>query len=471
MSRLIDRFRPTTPAAGDDGEEVRYSLDQLIQQINYLGNSYPIGLQTSMRSNDAGEEADVHFSNLVNNAYRTGGPVFACVQARAALFSEARFQWQNFVDGRPGDLFGTPALALLEEPWPGGTTGDLLIRAEQDVSLGGNWFVRHHRGRLWRLRPDWITIVLGSQMDVDNIDEAIDAEVVGYLWGKPGSKNKVRLLPEEVIHWAPIPDPEVLYRGMSWVAPVIREVQADQEAVVHKHQFFRNSATPNLVVLPDASVSYDEFKEFVRDFRDQHEGAWNAYRTLFLGGGSKVETVGLSMKDMEYSKVQGIGETRIAAAANVPAIIAGFSQGLEAATYANYGQARRKFGDHFARPQWRSVAGAIAPILDPRPRQPSRLWYDDRDIAFLREDRDMEAKIHQTDAITVRQLIEAGYQPNAAVAYVRTGNPAVLVDQHSGLMSVQLNPPGVSVGDNGELPGEDDVPADPELVGDVGNSD
>ena len=40
---------------------------------------------------------------------------------------------------RPGNLFGTPALAVLEEPEPGRVTSDLLARMMLDNDLAGSW--------------------------------------------------------------------------------------------------------------------------------------------------------------------------------------------------------------------------------------------------------------------------------------------------------------------------------------------
>ena len=438
---LIQRLRPQPPAATDSK---RFSLSDLVNQINYLGNTYPLGLQQTLVGGNT-EAPDSSFASITRNAYKMGGPVFACILARAMLFSEARFQWQSFANGRPAALFGNDSLSLLEQPWPNGTTGELLWRAEQDVSLSGNFFVRRHENRLWRLRPDYVTIVLGSEMQVDEPADAIDARVIGYLWGAP-EQRKIRLLPEDVCHWSPIPDPLANYRGMSWITPILREVSADTQAVVHKQNFFDKGATVNLVIMPDATVDYEEFKQFQDDFRDQHEGAANAYKTLFLGGGSTIQAVGSSMKDMDFKAIQGAGETRIAASAGVPPIIAGFSEGLDSATYSNYGQARRKFGDHFARPQWRSFAAAMEKLLR-KPDGINRLWYDDRDIAFLREDQGDEADIRQKEAVTIMTLVNAGFEPDAAVAAATTGNFDLLAGQHSGLTSVQLTPP-----DNGESP-------------------
>lgn len=414
----------------------RMTWDDLYHQIKWLGNNYPMGLQTSMPMGPE-EEIDHTFASFAE-IYRTSGPVFSCIAARMALFSEARFQYQRFEKGRPGELYGSPRLRLLEKPWPNADTGELLARAEQDVSLAGNWFVHQVApDRLRRLRPDWMTIIIGSKLEVNDVSKAIDAEVIGYMYEAPG-ESRILLMPETVVHWSPIPDPVANYRGMSWIPPAIVDVQADRSAATHRQRFFDNAATSNFVVLPDKDIGIEEFRDFRDDFTSQYEGALNAFKTIFLGGGSDVRVLGLDFEKMDFRNVQGAGETRIAAAAQVPPIIAGFSEGLQAATYSNYGQARRKFGDHFARPQWRSVANALSKLVGVP--NASRLWYDDRDIPFLREDLGDEAEIRAKDAATIKVLIDAGYLPDAAVDFVRTSNLGVLLGQHSGRVSVQLNP-------------------------------
>ena len=52
------------------------------------------------------------------------------------------------------------------------------------------------------------------------------------------------------------------------------------------------------------------------------------------------------------------------------------------------------------------------------------------------------ADIASTQAMAVRNLVDAGFQPDAAVLAVYTGNFAALSGQHSGLYSVQLQAPG-----------------------------
>jgi hypothetical protein len=101
---------------------------------------------------------------------------------------------------------------------------------------------------------------------------------------------------------------------------------------------------------------------------------------------------------------------------------------------------------------WRSAAGALATIIDVPPR--SRLWYDDRDISFLQEDRDAAATILSTRVATVVSAVNGGFTPDSSVAAVENEDLSLLV--HSGLVSVQLLPPGTEAEPDEPEPEPDD---------------
>jgi hypothetical protein len=175
------------------------------------------------------------------------GPVSAVEMVRLLVFAEARFQWQRISNGRPGDLFGTQDLAILETPWTGGTTGDLLARMILDADFAGNSYTARIGPELVRLRPDWVDIVLAPR---EHGTQTVGLKRVGYAFYDGGDRrhDPVVFLPEEVAHFAPYPDPLANYRGISWLTPVIREIQSDRAATQHKLKFFENAATPNLAV-------------------------------------------------------------------------------------------------------------------------------------------------------------------------------------------------------------------------------
>jgi phage portal protein BeeE len=425
------------------GQVDRYSFDQYVTDVNqflYNGLAYTGVEQTWRPDGGKAESPGAGFDGLVKGAYQRNGIVFACQVARLKVFSEARFQFQQLRRGRPGDLFGTADLAVLEKPWVNGSTGELLARMIQDVDLSGNFFARRtsptaRTVQLERLRPDWMLIVLGDSPDL------IEPSVVGYAYYPGGiheDKDPVFLARDEVAHWSPVPDPSARYRGMSWLAPVIREIRSDSGFTDHKQQFLDHAATPNMVVRMDPAVTPEKFQRFRELMDSEHRGTWNAWKTLYLAGAVDVSVVGNSFKDMDFKAVQGAGETRIAAAAGVPPIVVGLSEGLDAATYSNYAQARRAFADTTIRPLWRSACAALESVV--RVPSQARLWYDDRDIPFLQEDRKDAAEIQATQGQTIATLVREGYEPDSVVAAVESEVWSLL--RHSGALSVQLFKPG-----------------------------
>lgn len=445
MSRLSKLRKPSARknlTLGGPGE----SFDGGQGFIQGRGLYGPYGMYgATMSYNGRQERIENDFRSYVERAYQANGIVFACILARALPFSEARFQYQRLTNGRPGDLFGGTGLSLLERPWPNGTTGEMLFGAEQDVSIAGNHYLTvvgtGATRRLRRLRPDWITIVSGVRGDPEASAFEIDAEVLGYIY-KPlqgPTQKAVLLTPEQVVHWSPIPDPLAQWRGMSWLTPVLREIQSDSAATEHKARFYKNGASSGLVITYDKDIPPDLFRESVDLFDRDHQGTDNAWKTIHLGGGMDAKVMQTDLKSIDFKSVQGAGETRIAAAAGVGAIIARFSEGMQGSSLnaGNYGAAKRQFADMTLRPNWRSFAAAIEKFAEVPGG--ARLWPDTRDIAFLKEDEQTAAEILSQQATSIRTLTDAGFEPDSVIKAVAADDITLL--KHSGLYSAQLLPP------------------------------
>lgn len=423
--------------------KLRYSLDeyaQLVSQFSFNGIGYQTGITQTLQGDR--ESIGNDFVSYVNAAYKANGIVFACMLTRRSLFTEARFQFRDIrrINGRPGPLFGSEALRILERPFPGGVTGDLLARVIDDADLAGNWYGFRDLNEALRLRPDWVDIALeprivrGSQ---------VGYRKAGYMYYEDGNRDKdgVPFSVDEVAHFAPNPDPTSPWRGMSWLTPVIREVASDKQATVHKQRFYENGATPNMIIkLPE--MTKEQFEKFKTQTDGLHKGAENAYKTMYLGGGADVTVVGKDFQQLDFKATQGAGETRIAAAAGVHPVIIGISEGLSGSSLnqGNFNAARRLTADKMLRPLWRNAAASLEQIVPAPPG--AELWYDERDVAFLREDLKDIAEIQGLQSRAIRQLLDAGYNPDAAVEYLLADDLSALRGQHSGLFSVQLQPPG-----------------------------
>lgn len=443
MASLLQRITSREPSRSI------VSMDDYIAAINQYGyNPSAQGVQTShgslsveaIKSSYAGYAAGGHAGNSV---------VFSCMSVRQLVFSSVRFRYQRLRDGKPSDMFGARDLSILERPAAGETTQGLLSRMIQDADLAGNAYHvldtpltrlgGDDRTEILRLRPDWVEIVVSARMRPHG---QLGWQRVGYMYtegGKHSGNDSVPLMLDEVSHFAPLPDPLASFMGMSWLTPVVREIENDGLMNKHKRRFFENGATPNMIIKHPAGADRDKVLDFQKRLEATNAGVDNAYKTLNLYPGADATVVGTDMKSLDFRAVQGAGETRIAAAAGVPPVIVGLSEGLEAATYSNYAQARRRFADGTMHPMWQDAAGSLAQLM-PQLGDDTRLWYDADDIPFLREDERDSADINRTRAETITGLVTGGFTHESAVKAVETGDFRLL--QHTGLYSVQLQPPG-----------------------------
>jgi hypothetical protein len=445
------------------------TLNDYISLLNYGGQTYAPQPQMTL-SGQKQEEIVQNFEGVVQGALKSNGIVFACLVARAQLFSEAVFKFQRLTAGRPGDLFGTPALASLETPWPKATTADLIATMSMDADITGNAFLaqgppsvldRTKTPTVRRLRPDWVTIIGGSKLG-DKNDSPLwqwDVEPIGYLYhpgGRAAGRKPEALDVSQVAHFTPWgPDPETALLGLSPMSGIVQEIIADKAMTVHKRMFLENGATPNMVVTLPEAVTPSQFQDWVDAFDEEHEGVMNAYKTIYFGGGASLEVVGANLQQLDFKTVQGHGETRICMALRVEPIIVGASEGLEAATYSNYSQALRAMADLTARPWWRNAAGSLAPLVTVP--KGTRLWYDDRDISFLREDGKDVADIQVKQATAAKLYVDAGFEPDSVVKALGANDPSLLT--HSGLVSVQLLPPGQDKSQSEPVDGAPPAPA------------
>lgn len=392
------------------------------------------------------------YLGFARQLYKASPPVFALIANRMALFQEPRMVFaRTLPSGGRGDYFTSAELKPLQEPWSGCTTRDLLTVAEMFNSLAGNAFFALRNGYLRPMRPDWTSIILGSDQEPGVEWYDLDAEVIGYLYHPlsntaGGAGEPEPLLPSEVIHWKPIPDPELPWRGMSWLTPILEDALSDEEMTAHKRKFLQGGATPNLAVTLDPEklgiTSKEEFTAWVKAFAEEREKSrGNPYKTLFLLGGADPKPIGSDLKNMDFSKVQSIGEVRMAAAAMVHPALAGFTEGLQgsALNAGNLKELFRQFASSTMRPLWGSFCGAAGRVIKPPTNGgPAELWFDDSQVTALKEDIQDLAQAQQMQAATISTLIMAGWDPDSVVDAIVSGDLRRL--KHTGLPSVQLQP-------------------------------
>lgn len=369
-------------------------------------------------------------------AYAANSVVFSAILLRLMLFSEATFQWQAKDDKH---LFGNTDLKILEEPWPDGTTGELLARMEQDVSLAGNAYIwaAPDDDMLVRLRPDWTTIV----SELVTIPGGGQYRRKLGFWVEPpksvldqGTGQFYSV--DEVAHWAPLPDPAASFRGMSWLTPVYRDVKGDDGMGTYKIRYLENSASPNMLIKYAQKLQPGTIDAVRERIQARYGGADNAFKTLVLDQGADATVIGNSLQQMDFSGVSAQGEQRILAAALVPGVLVGLEPLRGAGR--GYQESMQKFANIWARPQWRSVCGALSKLVTVPAG--NRLWFDASDITALQDGEMEKGQTALVKAQALLALTQAGYTHESSVAYVGSMDPAQLKANPAGVV-----PPGKPV--------------------------
>jgi phage portal protein BeeE len=408
--------------------------------FEFMGHRYPHAPNQTIHGNV--EPAPRTFEDYSISMMAGNPVVFAASDIRMKVFSQGTFRWRDLDTGK---VRRATSLNRVRKPWPGGTESRLLSRMINHADPSGNAYVVDFGNKFGFLRPDWVTIVLGSNLEPDNPSIAEDAEVLGYVYKPPESEGRF-YFQNEVAHFAPFPDPLARFRGMSWMTPIIREVQADKQATDHKLKFFESGATPNMIVSFDATTTPKQIEAFKKLIEKGGQGIESAYKTLYLGGGADATVVGANMQQMEFAATQGKAETRILMAAGVHPVIAGASEGMQGASLnaGNFNSIRRLFSDIHLQYLWEEAAAAMSNLLKP-PNQSHELVVIGDDMPFLQDDAIDQATINKTGVSTIAVAVRDGFEPQSAIDAVVNNDLSQL--KHTGMLSVQLQPPGTVTAD------------------------
>ena len=410
----------------------------LFNQFRYNGNTYVVG--------------STPLGHLADNSV-----VGACLMRRQFVLSEARFAWQHVEAGDTEDehgthhherrLFYTPDLDRIRRPWPNASDGDLLAQMDFDISLWGNSFWRPERdGTMTWLDPTRVTILTGDRTDAPRSERtrAYGDILVGYAVHSETGERITVFAPDQLVHHKPRRSANP-FKGSSWIVSACVDVDADTEMSTTKVAYLRNGMKPGLVFKFNPEHDDPDLEEFADALEARHQGADQFFKTIYLTGGADVDTLGSNFKDMDLSSIQGGTENRITVASGVPAVIAGTREGLQGSSLntGNYESARRLMADSLIRPLLRSscmalqLGGAVVP-----PDDRVRLWYNGKGIHFFKEDLKTAAEITQLQMASLNSAVTQGWEYDAAVQAVTQNDLTVLYGRHTGLVSVQLLPPG-----------------------------
>lgn len=406
--------------------------------FGYNGHQYPIFGGQGARP----DVPDQTFLGYIAGIHERNGVVAAAVEARALLLSGVRFEWER----DNGERFRNLASRRLTRP--GSMTGPAFRKTlEYDVSYHGAAYVVNDGPRKRRLRPDRVSVVLGSNIDPEwsgdgSLKLPYDAETVALMYHpNPDDRATGQLFFRgQFAQWAPEPDPINFWRGTSWVTSVMREIVTDGQATETQQNYFDQGTVPGLVYIMDPSQSPEQVKAFAETINNLKAGAGNAHRNHYLGGGTDVKVVGSTLEKMGLKDLQGGLENRIAIRSRVPAVVLGAREGLSGSSLnaGNYSAARRLLADGWFSPTADSLCASLEDLV--AAPADAELTYDAARVLFLQEDQKDAADIINTKIAAARQGVDGGFEAESVTEAIHTGDIRKL--RHTGKLSVQLQEPG-----------------------------
>lgn len=246
---------------------------------------------------------------------------------------------------------------------------------------------------MWPVRPDRMQPVKHPEKFL-----------TGWIYCGPDGEE-VPLTLDQVIQ-IKMPNPGDPYRGMGPVQTVLNDMDASRFSSEWNKNFFINGAKPGGVIEVDYRMGDDEFADFVRRWRQQHQGVANAHRVAVLEN-AKWKDTQFSMQDMQFVELRNLPRELIREAFAFPKPMLGT---VDDVNRANSDAAKEIMAENITVPRLSRWADVINTWLVPRFVNGPELVMDyDNPVPINREAADRE-RTSQTNG--AKSLVQAGYHPD-----------------------------------------------------------
>lgn len=294
------------------------------------------------------------------NTYGSEPTLFACVNRLANAVAQVEWRlYRKSPNGQDEDrveVTSHAALDLLRNPAKGFYTRQQFIEvADQHLELAGEsyWVIGEAAGlpiSMWPIRPDRMAPVPHPTKFL-----------AGYVYTDPDGQ-RIPFEPHQVIH-IKYPDPLDPYHGLGPVRSLLVDLDASRYASEWNRNFFMNSAQPGGLIRTELNLTDDEFDELQARWNEQHQGVANAHRVAILEGNMEWVDRSFSMRDMEFTALQGVSDARIMLAFGMSKTLLGQTENVNRATAE---AAEYVFGKYQVVPRLRRFQEVLNTQLLPR---------------------------------------------------------------------------------------------------------
>lgn len=318
----------------------------------------------------------------VKDGYRKNELIFACINYKAD--STAMLRLVGKIAGSGKEIpENHPLNKLIRYPNPFMTEFDFYSTIMIYLDLAGRCYFEKVRSRsgavvqLWPLRPDWMAPIRSSE-----------SYIAGYEYKVPGLEQPIRLETKDVLDFV-LHDPLNRYDGLAPVSVAGRVGDVDNSATDFIKVFFEHGGLPMGLLKTKQKLIDIQVSDIRRRWREKYGGFQNWTEPAVLDSDAEYQRTGMTFQEMGFEKLDERNEARICQVLKVPPILVGARIGLNRATYANYGEARRAFWEDTLTPQFRRLKDELDMDLAPEFGDDITLDWDMSEVPALQEDQKM----------------------------------------------------------------------------------
>ena len=354
------------------------------------------------------------YEDWIVEAFEANEVICGALNLIANTFNEAELK---VLDKDDNHLDTSITQQLLNHTSEETTQRQFFTRAIFYLYLGGACFIekaRDSRGRvtaLYLIRPDRM-----------RIHTTPEAGITHYTF-ELGSISK-RMDPKDII-FIPFVSPRSPYQGYSPIWSLIKTINSDNAAKSHSEELLANRGRPGSLITTENEMDSEEAYSMARSWDRAFKGAKNG-STGILWSGAQYQQLGMSMKDMDFSSLRKVDESKILSTLRIPLSVYGSITGSEASTFNNVKESKRQFWEQCILPLQNLIKDSLN--NDKELSIEGEIVFDTSEVLALQEDMNAVAercvKIYEGGILTLNEVrAKLGYDEIENGDEVRNLNP------------------------------------------------
>ena len=275
----------------------------------------------------------------MNKTYSSSIWANACMNIRATEL--ANLPWQLTQSGKKVDAH--PIIGMLDTFGVESNYAETIIATEIDLLMYGKSFWLIDGDILQRLNAGTITL----KKDRTGIQEFIQT-LNGIVTN--------RFARDEIVYFRDYNPDDDLDAGVPIIKVVKSAIDIEKEASDYVIAFFKNDATPSLLLTTEQDVPTEELSRIMLWFNQTFRGSKKAHKVGAVSKGLKAQVLSGDLEKMALVEIRDQARSDICVGFRIPKLLVG---SMEDATYANAQEARKFFIEDFVIPRGNYYADVI----------------------------------------------------------------------------------------------------------------